>query len=1386
MLVNNTIESSRRPGIPGPHRPDLKWFKDALDGKSDVGHVHQKEDITDFEHTHDGRYYRKDTNELSIILSGNGTPNFNEGKDGDYFIDELNGDLYKKSGDAWNLIIHLEGDQGPAGPQGIQGVRGPEGPIGKEGYTPVRGTDYWTPEDEEIIRQSIVSEVQLGLSGKVDKVEGKGLSTEDFTTLLKLKLEELQNYDDRNIRELLEKALYNVTIDVKTGILTFHTIDESSFTVDLPLELIVSDGYLDNDTNTIVLVLANGNTIDIPVENLVRDFYGKAEVDQKIADLAEEVAIDFEAVAEDFNKVDEELAKAQAQIDALKAENEAQQKELDVLYNDLVPGEASGETAVVSNGVTGSKVEIDGDGNTVQEVIEAVEGTTVVDTNMNLTDVDTTFENSLLPMGNISQETTEGYQLLDLEKYYYYSESNSTLNGVTVKVENGILKMDGTNATATGTAKSRTVLKDSGINTILTPGTYYLGVNLNGYYEDDINTLVQFTIGTKTIEKNYILVQWYYPVGIGEKAERPLIISNNSTKQKYEKYTGGQASPNINYPSPVKGVGGHYTNELRNKNIAIFKNKSTTVFGISSVVKANGKMDCTGTSTASWFDSLSFDYTKFKIGEKYTLYVSENPYVFTLRINYKDGTQQSISSAASNNYRGIFTPTKEIVSAYMYATGFSVGAEIVITDLEIMILKGDYTSEDVGEFIIPESQSLPIDIPVGQTWYSGKPYKLNGKWYRDEKFEKYVFTGDENFSNVQNANNIKYFTVTNLLPNNASETVFCSHFKSVETLWELTEQIDCIKPSNNVLSQINIMAKGYSDSPELKAKLKELYEAGDPVYVIYETTNPRRIEITDETLIEQLEALQNAEFYNGVTNINSYPSSEDVAEMPLEAHYNFITPAPSPDRDSEVEIAEAYNLFEPVESFTTKGITVIKNDDGSLTLIGTPTENFNLNLLKQRFYPKINQDYIINVDVLEGNAPGSLWFWNVTDSNSSITLTPGNISTNPKTFKFTEQKELYPFAITLSKGIYVDCTIRLSLNKGKKLKPYVPFGCIGLLQRTGNLYDYKNVLYQNSGGLNIKYLEDGSVNIKGTVEKSHTQITKQIDVTHFLRDNVRYYISQTEANSNLYIQMQTINRNTSQVGYLNCIDKNIKSFIADTKNNRYLVNIQTGISLTALDVTYKFMLSDLPDTEFVPYYQEIIPINLRGNKLAKLPSGVKDNLLIGLDGKCNIGKKTDSDDLKDAKWFVTADSYDENRKRYATQLLNNKENPIKPNTLMLCNYFKSAIGYDKLFIDNYVTNPQSGAVSFYSSKYSTADDWADFINQNNLYLLYELTKPTTILLPNIEPIELFEGTNIFELITSLPTTLTAHYKVSSKKQLIENNDRITALEATVNTLLGGN
>ena len=551
MLDNNTIESSRKPGIPGPHRPDLKWFKDALDGKSDVGHIHKKKDIEDFEHNHDGRYYRKDEHELQLLLSGNGTPNFNQGINGDYYVDELNGDLYKKSGDAWNLIIHLEGEQGIPGPQGNPGIRGPEGPTGKEGYTPVRGTDYWTPEDEEIIRQSIVSEVQLGLSGKVDKVEGKGLSTEDFTTLLKQKLEELQNYDDRDIRELLEKALYNVTIDVKTGILTFHTIDESSFTVDLPLELIVSDGYLDNDTNTIVLVLANGNTIDIPVENLIRDFYSKTEIDQKISNLTN-------TVNADIKNINDELDEAKLEFDSrISANEQAIQNDKSEFESETVQG-----NSLYFDDAAERPLGLIPYGEPVQTVIEEEVGVTVEGESVVVTDGNPEKEVKDVIYGMSKQKTTEGYNELP----YPYSDTVVSLNGLTISSNNnGTLLLNGT---STGTVNF--YFKRSSDSWELEKGKYTFSINNNHNkitrivggntsniaYTYSTQDNMEFEVVNGGSVENPVVIQIGSGVTFNNTILEPMIRKTTVTDTTYEPYTGGQASPNTEYKQDIEVIDG--------------------------------------------------------------------------------------------------------------------------------------------------------------------------------------------------------------------------------------------------------------------------------------------------------------------------------------------------------------------------------------------------------------------------------------------------------------------------------------------------------------------------------------------------------------------------------------------------------------------------------------------------------------------------------------------------------------------------------------------------------------------------------------------------------------------------------------------------------------
>ena len=67
--------------------------------------------------------------------------------------------------------------------------------------------------DDTKIKQEISSladslaETDKSLADKVDKEEGKGLSSNDFTTALKTKLEGLSNYDDTKIKEDISKKV---------------------------------------------------------------------------------------------------------------------------------------------------------------------------------------------------------------------------------------------------------------------------------------------------------------------------------------------------------------------------------------------------------------------------------------------------------------------------------------------------------------------------------------------------------------------------------------------------------------------------------------------------------------------------------------------------------------------------------------------------------------------------------------------------------------------------------------------------------------------------------------------------------------------------------------------------------------------------------------------------------------------------------------------------------------------------------------------------------------------------------------------------------------------------------------------------------------------------
>ena len=56
-------------------------------------------------------------------------------------------------------VSNIEGIEGPQGPKGDTGEKGADGAQGPAGYTPVRGTDYWTEADQQAIIEAVLAQV---------------------------------------------------------------------------------------------------------------------------------------------------------------------------------------------------------------------------------------------------------------------------------------------------------------------------------------------------------------------------------------------------------------------------------------------------------------------------------------------------------------------------------------------------------------------------------------------------------------------------------------------------------------------------------------------------------------------------------------------------------------------------------------------------------------------------------------------------------------------------------------------------------------------------------------------------------------------------------------------------------------------------------------------------------------------------------------------------------------------------------------------------------------------------------------------------------------------------------------------------------------------------
>ena len=317
---------------------------------------------------------------------------------------------------------------------------------------------------------------------------------------------------------------------------------------------------------------------------------------------------------------------------------------------------------------------------------------------------------------------------------------------------------------------------------------------------------------------------------------------------------------------------------------------------------------------------------------------------------------------------------------------------------------------------------------------------------------------------------------------------------------------------------------------------------------------------------------------------------------------------PSPDYPSEIENVKGKNLLKPTLKTTTlNGITCTANKDGTYTLNGTATADtaFNVgtdvNLTVGKTYKAVGCPN-------GGSATKYRMDWNFHGYEY------GNGIRSKKT------SEIRYVQIKIFKGVTVSNLIfkpMFTENTSSTYNDYVPYGNIQIVETGKNLLNLPDGTYTNNGV--TATVKDGIVTINGTAT-ANSFINIPFNYT-FLA-NTNYTLS---ANNTLTMSGENYIRfNYGTTVYLPCIlshekSKYTKNFNENTIVNLFVIRTENGKTYNNFVIKPQLEKGSTA-TDYEPYTEEVVNIDLKGNELCSLPNGTKDELIVK-DGRAKIVKR---------------------------------------------------------------------------------------------------------------------------------------------------------------------
>ena len=427
----------------------------------------------------------------------------------------------------------------------------------------------------------------------------------------------------------------------------------------------------------------------------------------------------------------------------------------------------------------------------------------------------------------------------------------------------------------------------------------------------------------------------------------------------------------------------------------------------------------------------------------------------------------------------------------------------------------------------------------------------------------------------------------------------------------------------------------------------------------------------------------------------------DNVNLPYEP-YTGKMPYPSPDYPQNIEVINGVNLFDK-----NKVTTGWLNKSGNIeSTINYRTSDFIKVEEGKNYYIPARETTRTKYYKSDKSVYSNTW--DVNDKEQVITI--------PNGVKYIRMSIL----ITGSSAIDINT---FQFVEGTTKKPYIPYGCIGLQQSGKNLLNVPEVL--------------------------EISIFKEIEVNLEANNTYTFKFDNAIAGSDNNISRIAF-RNTKDVVVKNLNTLTVKNFeiqpTQDITNIRIYASADYSSSVGKTKTFQKLMIYEgTEETPYEPYHEPIItPINLQGNILSKVGE-VKDILKVNRNGEVEIKKNTWEETINTSDLITLSN----NNKALVFYPSKKKTASTRDDNYLVTNAQRNTSHNDGTVYQNLVN------FVFVGSPTDTLETIKAKFNGGKI--LYQLATPQIITLPSISPIELWQGTNIFSLVTNLDTEIELEY-----------------------------